>query len=61
MNPVAADYFFEVSKIIDQVSEYNPNLQQVVGTAIFPFVEKITGWAGRAPKITGALIVLPID
>ena len=47
-------------KILPSCNERNPYLKESVGTAIFEFVNKITG-EKIAPKITGMLIDLSID
>lgn len=45
---------------IPAVFPENPNLKQMVGEFIYPYVEEFVGEA-LAPKITGMLIDLPID
>ena len=46
--------------LLPAVFPENPNLKQMVGEFIYPFVEEFVGEAG-APKITGMLIDLPIE
>jgi len=60
VDPVINTYNQKGVGYLPAVVPENPNYKAIVGEFIYEYVEKFVG-EGRAPKITGMLIDLPIE
>ena len=60
VDPVINTYNQKGFGYLPAVVPENPNYKAIVGEFIYEYVEKFVG-EGRAPKITGMLIDLPIE
>jgi len=52
-------YLLSCHQILPAVVPENPNYKDQVGTVLYEYIQQLIG--GKAPKVTGMLIDLPID